>query len=100
MTVLKKNWKSRTLWISAISIIVSLIMMTLTFTDWAEAMRIGGELAIQGNEGIDPEREMPAVLMYIVPFIKEFVLIGVPMLLGIGIGTVYKKVKRSSLTTE
>jgi hypothetical protein len=99
MTVLKRNWKSRTLWISAISIIAALIMMTLTFTDWADAMRIGGELAIQGSDGTQPEREIPAVLMYIVPFIKEFVLIGVPMLLGIGIGRIYKKLKKSSLTS-
>ena len=82
MKHLKQQWKTRTSVVLIVSVLVSLILVTLERTDWAI------QINLQGYSHGSPEGEKPniaPVLMYILPFVKELILIGVPMLLTLGV---------------
>ncbi|KHM49906.1 MULTISPECIES: hypothetical protein [Pseudoalteromonas] len=82
MKHLKQQWKTRTSIVLIVSVLVSLILVTLERTDWAM------QINLQGYSHGSPEGEKPniaPVLMYILPFVKELILIGVPMLLTLGV---------------
>jgi hypothetical protein len=89
MSILTQSWKQRTSWLVLVSLLVGLLLTLLTFTDWAEGMRIvDAASASQPPEG---DRDMPAALMIIAPFIKEFVLIGIPLAMSLAIGKFYTR---------
>lgn len=90
MKYVKINWVSRTLIIVGISIIISLLMVSLELTDWAAQMNLQTEVH---GKGEGDKRNMPTALMYILPFVKELILIGVPMLLTLLILTLSKRLK-------
>lgn len=82
MKHLKQQWKTRTSIVLIVSVLVSLILVTLERTDWAM------QINLQGYSRGSPEGEKPniaPILMYILPFVKELILIGVPMLLTLGV---------------
>ena len=82
MKHLKQQWKTRTSIVLIVSVLVSLIFVTLERTDWAM------QINLQGYSHGSAEGEKPniaPVLMYILPFVKELILIGVPMLLTLGV---------------
>jgi|GEM_PF-516811 len=79
MERLTENWFSRTLIILVISCLVAWCMYYLEFTDWATAI---DATPIDNNAGREGQRPAQA-LLYILPFIKEVVLIGVPLALTV-----------------
>ena len=91
MKHLKQQWKTRTSIVLIVSVLVSLILVTLEQTDWAM------QINLQGYSHGSPEGEKPniaTVLKYILPFVKELVLIGVPMLLTLGIAKLFGLIKK------
>ncbi len=76
MKYLKVQWKSRTAVILFVSILVSILLMTLDQTHWAEQINLQGY-----THGDGKAQNGLGLLRYILPFVKEIVLIGVPMLL-------------------
>lgn len=95
MKYLQYNWKSRVLVILIISIIVSALMVTLELTDWAEQINLQGYSHGSDSEGDKQRANIPPALMYILPFVKEIVLIGVPMLLTLLILKLSSMLKRT-----
>ena len=81
MKYLQYNWKSRVFVILIISIIASTVMVALELTDWAEQINQQGYSHGSDSEGDKERANIAPALMYILPFVKEIVLIGVPMLL-------------------
>lgn len=91
MKHLKQQWQSRTAIVLLVSVIISLLLVTLELTDWAAQINLAGY-----SHG-SPDGEKPniaPILMYILPFVKELVLIGVPMLLTLGLVKVYGLITR------
>lgn len=85
------QWKSRTSIVLVVSLLVSLLLITLELTDWA------GEINHQGYSHGSPDGEKPSIapiLMYILPFVKEIVLIGIPLLFTLGIIKLSGLIKR------
>lgn len=91
MKHLKVNWQTRTLIILAVSIAISLLLVSLELTSWAEQINLQGELHSEGGEG---KPNMPAVLKYFLPFVKEIVLICVPLFLTLGLMKLSRRLKR------
>lgn len=79
MKHLKKHWQKRTFIVLLITVLVGWAMIALELTSWAAAINQAGYS--HGEEG---ERKIPAILMLVLPFVKELVLIGVPLLLTLG----------------
>lgn len=80
MKHLQYHWKSRTLVVLVISIVISMLLVLLESTDWAAQINQQG----YSHGGEDGEgKGIPSVLRYILPFVKELVLIGVPLLLSL-----------------
>lgn len=90
MKYLQHRWQSRLLMVMLVSLLVSALLVTLELTGWAEQINQQGYSHGDGDGG---ERSIPAALMYILPFVKEFILIGVPMLLTLLWIKVFRKVK-------
>lgn len=78
MKYLKEQWKLRTTIILVVSILVSLLLITLDQTSWAEQINLQG---YSHGEGDGEAKNGLGLLRYILPFVKEIVLIGVPMIL-------------------
>ncbi|ASM49007.1 hypothetical protein PESP_a0809 [Pseudoalteromonas espejiana DSM 9414] len=90
MKHLKQQWQSRTSIVLIVSLLVSLLLVSLELTDWA------AQINQQGYTHGAPDGEKPniaPVLMYILPFVKELILIGVPMLLTLGIAKLIGLIK-------
>jgi len=90
MKHLKINWKSRATLLLVVSIIISLLMISLELTSWAEQLNQQGNLphgdSHGGGHGGDKGKgDMPSILRYILPFVKEIVLIGVPLFITLGL---------------
>ena len=95
MKYLQDHWKSRFVIVMFVSVILSALMVLLELTDWAEHINQLGFSHGKGGEGAEGEKKnIPAIMMYILPFIKEFILIGVPMLLTLLWIKLFSKVKR------
>ncbi|KPV90529.1 hypothetical protein AN395_03123 [Pseudoalteromonas sp. P1-30] len=91
MKHLKQQWKTRTSIVLVVSVLVSLLLVSLELTDWA------AQINQQGYSHGTAECEKPKIapiLMYILPFVKELILIGVPMLLTLGIAKLLGLIKR------
>jgi len=89
MKYLQYHWKSRTFVVLAISIVVSTLLISLELTDWAAQINQQGYSHGSEGEGI------PSVLRYILPFAKELVLIGVPLLLSLLLMKVLRWLRRA-----
>lgn len=81
MKYLQYQWKSRLFYVLAISILVSVMLVSLEWTSWADQINMQGYTHGDG-EG---KGKMPSILMYILPFVKELILIGVPMLITVAL---------------
>lgn len=79
MKHLQVNWKSRVIITLTISILVSILIASLELTSWAEQINQQG---FSHGDGEKPN--IPAILIYILPFFKEIFLIGIPLLLTLG----------------
>lgn len=77
------------------SLLVVLAALPLAQTEWAEGLRndVGheGETAEQGA-GVPAN--MPPVMRYTLPFVKELILMGIPGLLAYGILQLLKWISR------
>lgn len=78
MKYLKEHWKSRSTIILFVSVLVSILLMTLDQTSWAEQINLQGYT--HGEDDGKAQNRL-GLLRYILPFVKEMVLIGMPMLL-------------------
>jgi hypothetical protein len=78
MKYLQYHWKPRLVSVLLVSVAVSLLLVALDQTSWAQQINLQG-YSHGESEGAGPN--IPYVLMYILPFLKEIVLIGVPMLI-------------------
>ena len=91
MKHLKQQWQSRTSIVLIVSALVSLLLVSLELTDWAAQINQQGYT----HGAADGEKpNIAPVLMYILPFVKELILIGVPMLLTLGIIKLFGLIKR------
>lgn len=90
MKHLKQQWKTRTSIVLVISVLVSLLLVSLELTDWAAQINQQG-YTHGAADGKKPN--ITPVLMYILPFVKELILIGVPMLLTLGIAKLIGLIK-------
>ncbi|MGJ8694072.1 MAG: hypothetical protein ACSHW0_16510 [Thalassotalea sp.] len=77
MKYFQYHWQSRLLIALLVSCTISALLLTLALTSWAVQIN---QLGYSHGEN-DGERAIPAVLMYILPFVKELILIGMPLLL-------------------
>lgn len=91
MNHLKQQWKTRTSIVLVVSVLVSLLLVSLELTDWAAQINQQG-YSHGAAEGEKPK--IAPILMYILPFVKELILIGVPMLLTLGIAKLLGLIKR------
>lgn len=78
MKYLQFRWKPRVTIILLVSIAVSLLLITLDQTQWAQQINLQG---YSHGESDGEGRDIPTAMRYILPFVKEFILIGVPLLL-------------------
>lgn len=96
MHELSKNWKIRSFIISLIILITCVLFYLLDSSDWANAMRLD---VMENNDNIERDKDrgdgsfVASILGFLASFLKEFVLIGVPMAIAIGIGASYKFIK-------
>ena len=67
-----------------------ILLVSLEWTSWAE------QINAQGYSHGDGEGRgnMPTILRYILPFVKELILIGVPMLITVGIAKLIGRFKK------
>lgn len=93
MSILTQNWIQRTSWLLLISLGVAGFLALLTFTNWAESMRIV-EVALLSQPS-ESEREMAAGIRFIAPFIKEIILIGIPLAISLLIGRSFTLVTKA-----
>ncbi|MBU2871410.1 hypothetical protein [Colwellia sp. E2M01] len=80
MKYLKKDWKFRSSILLIVSVLVSALLILLEMTDWAAQINLNGYSHGSDNEG---KKDIPSFLMYVLPFVKELVLIGVPMFISL-----------------
>lgn len=91
MTVFSRYWLSRTIWIVAVSLVVSILLSLIGLMPWADNIRAAaGSMVIVASP--DAGEPSASLAMYILPFVKEIVLIGLPMALAIGLGRLYRRI--------
>ena len=88
MKYLRYQWKSRFTLILLTSIILGLLLVQLDLIPWAEQINQQG-FSHDGEEG----KKIPSALMYILPFVKEIVLICVPMFVTLFFMKFYATIK-------
>ncbi|MCJ2376313.1 hypothetical protein LNL84_05635 [Vibrio sp. ZSDZ34] len=91
MKYLKYHWKPRLSVVMTLSIIISALMVMLEMTDFANQINQQG---FSHGDGDGPSG--PAALMFILPFVKEIILIGVPMLLALLVMKTLGRKKRNT----
>lgn len=79
MKFVKINWKFRSSVVVAISVILGLLMIALDQTQFANNINAAGWS--HGGEG-EGRPNIPSIVLFILPFVKALVLIGVPLLLA------------------
>ncbi|WP_341205821.1 hypothetical protein [uncultured Psychrosphaera sp.] len=92
MKYLQYRWKQRLLIVLLVSITMSILMMGLELTDWAVNINQTG----YSHGDNDTKPNIPPILMYVLPFIKEIILIGVPLFLTLIWIKIVNKIKRMS----
>lgn len=96
MKYLQTQWKPRLAIIVTVSIVISVFMVSLEMTDWA------AQINLQGYSHGDGEAEGPgaaSILRYILPFVKELILIGVPMAIALLLMKIFGRKKRTQKIT-
>ena len=78
MEFIARHWKSRTLTILFLSTLISLLVWSLEFTDWAATV---SSLPQNDEHGERP----PGALMMVLPFVKVLVLMTVPAVLVVAV---------------
>jgi hypothetical protein len=81
MKFLKKNWKSRSTIVVFISLLVGLLMIALEQTQFASDINATGYHHGGDGEG-EGRPNIPSAVLFILPFVKALVLIGVPLLIA------------------
>lgn len=89
MKFIKIDWKYRTAIVVGISLCVGLLMITLEQTQFAHDINAAGYQ--HGGEG---KPDIPAVVLFILPFVKALVLIGVPLLIARLLANILRLVSR------
>lgn len=92
MKYLQKHWQSRTAIVLIVSTIVGLLLTSLELTAWAEKINHQG---YSHDAGEEVARNIPTVMRYILPFVKEIILVGLPLLITLGWLKITKKVKKT-----
>ena len=75
MKYLATHWKPRLFTVLLISTLLSIAMIALELTPWAE------QINQQGYTHGDGQRDIAPILVYILPFVKEIILVGVPLII-------------------
>jgi flagellar basal body-associated protein FliL len=88
MKHIKQDWRKRSLIIMVVSLIVSALLWTLSFTDWAVAMN-----SVTAVEPHEPREAPPALLMMVMPLFKVTMLTVVPATLCVVIMRVFGWIK-------
>lgn len=91
MKYLQYQWKPRSVIVLVVSIVMGVSMVLLELTDWANQIN---EQGFSHGDGEGPD--IPSVLKYVLPFIKEIILIGVPMSISLLIMKIFGRKKRAS----
>ena len=89
MKYLKQYWQFRTTILFLVSTAICFLLVMLEYTDWAAQINALGNGHEEGAEN-----DIPIVLMYILPFVKELLFIGIPMvfvLLVLKLSSKFKK---------
>ncbi|WP_375748748.1 hypothetical protein [Vibrio sp. HN007] len=95
MKYLQTQWKFRLTVVLVTSMMVSVLLVGLEMTDWA------AQINQQGYSHGDGEKpDAPTMLMFILPFIKELILIGVPMTLSLLLMKIFGRKKRLQKARE
>lgn len=89
MKHLAYRWKSRFVIILVVSIIISALLILLDLTEWATQINEQG-FTHEAEKG----KNIPSALMYILPFIKEIILICVPMFLSLLVIKAFSIIKK------
>ncbi|WP_413699555.1 hypothetical protein ACLKMH_19245 [Psychromonas sp. KJ10-10] len=89
MKYLAHQWKFRFTLILLISIMLSVLLVQLDLTLWAEQINQQGF-----SHGVEEGKKMPSALKYILPFVKEIVLICVPMFITLLLMKFWASLKR------
>lgn len=89
MKFIKINWKFRAAIVVGISVCIGLLMIALEQTQFAKDINVAGYQ--HGGEG---KPDIPAVILFILPFIKALVLIGVPLLIARLLANILRLVSR------
>lgn len=90
MKYLQYRWKQRLFIVLLVSITMSVLMIDLELTDWAVNINQTG----YSHGDNDAKSNIPKILMYVLPFIKEMILIGVPLFLTLIWIKIGNKIKR------
>ncbi|QIZ77935.1 hypothetical protein [Ferrimonas lipolytica] len=91
MKYLQQDWQARTAIIVLVSVVISIAMIALELTPWAEQINLQGYEHGGGKEG---KKSMDSALIYILPFVKVLVLTGVPLLITLIVLKVTNTIKR------
>jgi len=75
MKYLKTQWKFRLFVVLLLSTLLSIALVSLELTSWAT------QINQQGYSHSDGNRKVAPILMYILPFVKELVLVGIPLII-------------------
>lgn len=89
--VLAKDWQTRTAWLIAASLMAAMLFWAVGFTEWADGFRMSAPAAAAALQ--EEALSMPAAVRFVVPFVKTLLLIGLPMLLGLGVGALYQRAR-------
>jgi len=75
MNVLKQNWVQRVVVIMSLTLLVSVAIYPLEFSNWAESIR----QALSAQESGEPRAERSYIGVVLGSLLKAFVLMGVPI---------------------
>lgn len=89
MKYLQTQWKFRLTVVLVVSIIASVLLMGLEMTDWAAQINQQGY-----SHGGGEKPNAPSALMFILPFVKEIILIGVPMSISLLVMKLFGRKKK------
>jgi hypothetical protein len=92
MKYLQVQWKVRLTVVLVVSFAVSLLITSVEMTDWAA--QINQEGYSHGEEGGAPGAA--SALRYVLPLVKEIILIGVPLGISLLVMNIFGRIKRSA----
>lgn len=92
MKYVKEEWKFRVTIVLSVSIVVSVLMVMLDQTQWATNIN-----AMEWHHGGEGKPDIPTIVLFILPFVKAIVLIGLPFLLARGVANLMAFVRRKNV---